>query len=252
MEHESATPTPLETDLAHTPTEVAEEVRHRGGRANEIRSTLQEEIESGKLSPGTPLDERARATRFQVSRTPVREALQQLAARNLVTIAPRQGVRVSRLSINQVRAIMETIGELEAMCAKLAARRVDDALRAQLDVAIERSQDAAVQGGMAEYAMANTYFHEVIYAGSRNPYLAELIRNARRQIQRYRIRDFNTKAQISKSLQEHLKIARAIQEGDETLTTQYMLLHVPTGSTGFSEFLARMPAHFFEHDTQEP
>ena len=54
--------------------------RPRGGRANEIRNVLQEEIESGNLPPGAPLDERALAMRFNVSRTPVREALQQLAA----------------------------------------------------------------------------------------------------------------------------------------------------------------------------
>ena len=225
--------------------------RPRGGRANEIRNVLQEEIESGNLPPGAALDERALATRFNVSRTPGREALQQLAARELVRIAPRQGVNVARLSISQVRAIMESVGELEALCAKLAARRVDDVLRKELDKAIERCQDAAVQGGHAEYAMANTYFHDTIYAGSRNPYLSELIRNARRQIQRYRIRDFQTKTQISKSLKEHQQVARAIQEGDEALAAQAMLLHVPSGSSGFSEFLARMPMSFFESDTTE-
>ena len=114
---------------------ASEEGRPRGGRANEIRLALQEEIESGKLPPGSPLDERALAARFNVSRTPVREALQQLAAHNLLRIAPRQGVYVSRLSISRVRAIMESVGELEAMCAKLAARRVDDALRAELEAA---------------------------------------------------------------------------------------------------------------------
>lgn len=239
----SAMPTTtLDEDLS------TDESRPRGGRANEIRTVLQEEIESGSLPPGAPLDERALATRFQVSRTPVREALQQLAARDLVRIAPRQGVSVARLSINQVRAIMETVGELEALAAKLAARRVDDPLRKALDEAIERGQDAAVQGGAAEYTVANTFFHETIYAGSRNPYLAELIRNARRQIQRYRLKDFQTKAQISKSLQEHLRVARAIQEGDEAQAVQAMLLHVPAGSTGFSEFLARMPMSFFESD----
>jgi DNA-binding GntR family transcriptional regulator len=227
---------------------TTDDSRPRGGRANEIRNVLQEEIESGTLPPGAPLDERALATRFNVSRTPVREALQQLAARDLVRIAPRQGVTVARLSISQVRAIMESVGELEALCAKLAARRVDDVLRKQLDKAIERCQDAAVQGGHAEYAMANTYFHETIYAGSRNPYLAELIRNARRQIQRYRLRDFQTKSQISKSLKEHQQVARAIQEGDEALAAHAMLMHVPSGSSGFSEFLARMPMSFFESD----
>lgn len=230
---------------------LSDESRRRGGRANEIRTVLQDEIESGSLPPGAPLDERALAARFQVSRTPVREALQQLAARDLVRIAPRQGVSVARLSINQVRAIMESIGELEALAAKLAARRVDEPLRKRLDDAIQRCQDAAVQGGAAEYAIANTFFHETVYDGARNPYLAELIRNARRQIQRYRLKDFHTKAQISKSLQDHLRVARAVQEGDEALAAHAMLLHVPSGSTGFSEFLARMPMSFFESEATD-
>lgn len=233
------------------PLGLSEDARPRGGRSSEIRATLQEEIESGKLLPGAPLDERALAERFQVSRTPVREALQQLAARDLVRIAPRQGVSVARLSISQVRAIMESVGELESLCAKLAARRVDDELRQRLDLAIQRCQDSAVQGGSDDYAAANVFFHETIYQGSHNAYLADLIRNARRQIRRYRIRDFHTKAQISKSLQEHLKVARAIQEGDEALAAEAMLLHVPSGSTGFSEFLARMPMSFFDADNPD-
>ena len=230
---------------------LTEEARRRGGRSSEIRATLQEEIESGKLIPGSPLDERALAERFQVSRTPVREALQQLAARDLVRIAPRQGVSVARLSISQVRAIMESVGELESLCAKLAARRVDNELRQWLDLAIQRCQDSAVQGDSDDYALANTFFHETIYQGSRNPYLADLVRNARRHIRRYRIHDFRTKAQISKSLQDHLKVARAIQEGDEILAAGAMLLHVPSGSTGFSEFLARMPMSFFDADNPD-
>lgn len=241
----------ISQDIALEDTVNGDEIRPRGGRALEIRNALQDEIESGSLPPGAALDERALALRFNVSRTPVREALQQLAARDLVRIAPRQGVTVSRLSISQVRAIMETVGELEALCAKLAARRVDDAQRKELEKAIERCQDAAVQGGTAEYAMANTYFHETIYACSRNPYLADLIRNARRHIQRYRINDFQTKTQISKSLKEHQQVARAILEGDEFLAAQAMLLHVPSGSSGFSEFLARMPMSFFESDAAD-
>jgi DNA-binding GntR family transcriptional regulator len=227
-------------------TETSDELRPRTGRAGEIRAALQDEIETGKLAPGAPLDERALAARFDVSRTPVREALQQLAARELVRIAPRQGVTVARLSIGKLRAIMEAIGELESACAKLAARRVDDDLRRRLDDALARCQDAAVNGGSAEYAVANSVFHEAIYAGSRNDYLAEQIRQARRTAQRYRPKDFQNRTQINKSLQDHLKIARAIQAGDEALAAQAMLLHVPAGSTGFSEFLATVPMSFFE------
>jgi DNA-binding GntR family transcriptional regulator len=241
----------LDPNLDTDPSAVADDARPRGGRAAEIRAALQEEIETGKLPPGSPLDERALAARFQVSRTPVREALQQLAAHKLVAIAPRQGITVARLSISRVRAIMEGIGELEATCAKLAARRVDDDLRKKLEAALQHCQDAAVEGSTEEYGAANVAFHEVIYNGSRNPYLADLIRDARRQILRYRLRDFVTKAQINQSLQDHRKIARAIEDGDEAAASQLMLLHVPSGSTGFSEFLARIPMHLFEAEPGE-
>lgn len=224
----------------------ADELRPRGGRAADIRAALQEEIESGKLPPGTPLDERALAARFEVSRTPVREALQQLAVHELVRIAPRQGVTVARLSIAKVRAMLEFIAELEALAAKLAARRVDDELSRRLDETLARCQEAAVNGGAAEYTLANALFHEALYAGSRNPYIAEQIRHARRMIQRYRVRDFQNKAQIAQSLQDHLKIARAVQNGDEAGAALAMALHVPAGTTGFSEFLAKVPTSFFE------
>ena len=228
------------------PAAAGDDARPRAGRAAEIRGTLQEEIESGKLAPGAALDERALAERFQVSRTPVREALQQLAALDLVHIAPRQGVSVARLTVGKLRAILEAISELEAACAKLAARRIDDALRRRLDDAMARCQDAAVNGGAAEYALANNIFHEAIYAGSRNEFLADQIRLARRLVQRYRPRDFQNPSQINRSLQDHLKIVRAIQSGDEAQAAQAMALHVPSGSTGFSEFLAGVPESFFE------
>ena len=220
----------------------------RGGRAADIRATLQDEIESGKLGPGAAIDERALASRFDVSRTPVREALQQLAARGLVRIAPRQGVFVSRLSVGKVRAMLEYIGELESLAAKLAARRLDDATHRALEAALAQCAEAAEHGGAAEYALANTVFHETVYAGCRNDYLAEQIRQARRLIQRYRVRDFQSRAQIATSLEDHRRIARAIQSGDEAQAAQAMLLHVPAGTTGFSEFLAKVPMSFFETD----
>jgi DNA-binding GntR family transcriptional regulator len=240
---------PAHTASADPGTDSSTDAPQRGGRAADIRATLQDEIESGKLGPGASLDERALATRFDVSRTPVREALQQLAARGLVRIAPRQGVFVSRLSVNRVRAMLEYIGELESLCAKLAARRLDDEVRRALDAAVAQCEEAAEHGGAAEYAVANTVFHEAVYAGCRNEYLAEQIRQARRLIQRYRVRDFQTKAQIAASLEDHRKIAQAIQAGDEALAAETMLLHVPAGTTGFSEFLAKVPMSFFETDS---
>jgi DNA-binding GntR family transcriptional regulator len=220
--------------------------RLRASLANDIRATLQAEIEAGDLAPGAAIDERALAARFDVSRTPVREALQHLAARDLVVISPRQGITVARLSIAKMRSMLEYIGELEALCARFCARRAGEGLHEALDRALLACQKAAVEGDAVEYAHANALFHETIYDGSRNECLAGQIRAARRQSQRYRVGDFRHRTQISRSLQEHFEIARAIQAGDEAAAAKAMLCHVPAGTTGFSEFLAAVPRHFFD------
>ncbi|MCK2127967.1 GntR family transcriptional regulator [Thauera aromatica] len=217
--------------------------------ASTIRDTLQAEIESGKLPPGAPLDERELAARFSVSRTPVREALQQLAAQNLVRITPRQGVAVSRLSIPQLRDMLELLGELEALCAKLAARRASEALRETLERALAHGRMIAEgSGDMTDYSAANMRFHEAIYVGSRNELLAQQVRPLRRLIQRYNVNNqqLQTTAQMKQSVASHEKIAQAILSGDEALAYRLMLEHVPAGGSGFSEFLSALPASLLE------
>lgn len=215
------------------------------GRALDIRLTLQDEIESGLLFPGTALDEKLLCERFGVSRTPVREALQQLAARELVTIEPHMGARVARLSIVEVRAILEYLSEMEALCAKLAARRVDPALRAALQAALSQCQQADMFTGEG-WAQANAAFHEAIYTGSHSTYLAEQIRKGRRLLHRYRAHEYQSPERIRQSVLDHEKIAAAIMAGHEGAAAEAMLNHLPSGTTGFSEFLAKVPSHFFD------
>lgn len=219
-----------------------------------IRDALQAEIERGELPPGAPLEERALAAKFSVSRTPVREAIQQLAAQNLVRMTPRQGVTVSRMSVPQLRDMLELLGELEALCAKLAARRHSEDLRLALEAALQRGRDAAraaaalPSGGIDDYSEANMQFHEAIHAGSRNELLIQHVRPLRRLIRRYNvnIRIMRTPAQMEKSIHDHEQILQAIMAGDESLAFRLMFEHVPVGGNGFSEFLSALPASFFE------
>lgn len=217
----------------------------RVGRAADIRATLQEEIEAGALFPGTVLDETMLAERFGVSRTPVREALQQLAARDLVQIEPHVGTHVARLSVAEVRAMLEYLSEMEALCAKLAARRVDADLRASLNAALVQGREAIASGG-AGFAVANTAFHEAIYVGCYSVYLSAQIRKTRRLLRRYRAQEFTSIERTGKSQADHECIAAAIAAGDETAASQAMLAHLPSGTSGFSEFLAKVPTHFFD------
>jgi DNA-binding GntR family transcriptional regulator len=235
---EDNTSLPLNTEAPPTPP---------AGASKSIRAALQEEIESGQLPPGSPLDERGLAERFGVSRTPVREALQQLAAKDLVKLTPRHGAMVARLSISEIRGLMEVLGELESFAARLAARRVDDASRAQLQAALQRCRDAQ-NLGVGEYAMANISFHEVIFSISRNQYLTQQLRRTHRLIQRYRSRDFQSRTQVAKSMLDHERVTQAICDGDENAAALAMAEHVPSGSSGFSEFLAKVPPHYFESE----
>jgi DNA-binding GntR family transcriptional regulator len=214
--------------------------------AGEIKATIQREIEAGDMPPGTPLDERMLAERFGVSRTPVREALQQLSVQNMVRIVPRVGVFVSRLSITQLRETLELLGELEAVAAKLSARRMDDEQRVRLKAARAECEQAHAEDDGKRFAKANADFHDTVYAGSHNEYLVEQIQSIRRLMQRYRPRIFQTPARRQRVLEDHQRLADAILSGDETAAHAAMLEHAPVGTTGFSEFLSTLPASYLE------
>lgn len=216
--------------------------------ASEIKATIQGEIEKGELPPGTALDERMLAERFGVSRTPVREALQQLSVQNLVRIVPRVGVFVSRLSITQLRETLELLGELEAVAAKLSARRMDDDQRARLKAARSECEQAHAEDDGKRFARANAEFHEVVYAGSHNEYLVDQIQTLRRLMQRYRPRFFHTAVRRQRVLEDHQRLSVAILDGDEAGAHAAMLEHAPVGTTGFSEFLSTLPASYLEGD----
>src|SRR6201988_3015479 len=98
-------------------------------RAEEFRQQLADEIVRGDLAPGAALDETDIARRFSVSRTPVREALRQLAASGLIEARAHRGAVVAQPSVERLSGMFEAMAELEALCAGLAAERMAPAER---------------------------------------------------------------------------------------------------------------------------
>src|ERR1700744_6093014 len=131
-------------------------------RADQLRESIEEDIATGALPPGAPLDEAELTARFQVSRTPVREALLQLAAAGMVEMRPRHGAVVARISLHRLIEMLEVMAELEAMCSRLAARRMSaqelQALR-EAHVACQKARDG---GSPDEYYHLNERFHCLI------------------------------------------------------------------------------------------
>ena len=100
------------------------QVAERGLISDQIRNALSDEIAAGRLAAGTALDEQDLADRFGASRTPVREALRQLAFDGLVELRPRRGMVVARMTPERIMDMFEATAEVEAMCVRLATYRM--------------------------------------------------------------------------------------------------------------------------------
>jgi len=187
---------------------------------------LRRELLTGALEPGTWLREQELAAALQVSRTPVREAVRQLAQEGLLVIEPNRGVHVPTLSLGEAVDTYAVRAPLEAMAAGLAAVRatVEDKaeLRAHLD-----AMNAVAVGDFAEHIRTDDAFHGFVAGLSGNLVLQETIQRLSQRVMRVKIltRDVNTSAQAHA---QHAGIVAAIVAGDQAAAAAAMSEHVHT------------------------
>jgi DNA-binding GntR family transcriptional regulator len=196
--------------------------------AEELRLQLADEIVRGALSPGAALDETELARRFRVSRTPVREAIRQLAASGLVEARAHRGAVVARPSEERLAGMFEAMAELEALCAGLAAERMTGAERRSLEAAHEGMRALIHLGDPQRFHEVNEAFHGAIYAGAHNSYLAEMTVATRARVQPFRRAQFRTLGRLAKSHLEHDRVVIAILRGDRERAAGAMRAHIAT------------------------
>lgn len=209
--------------------------------SDRIREALESEIVSGKLDAGSRIDEQELMDRFEVSRTPAREAILQLISAGLVTTLPRQGAVVATLSLPEYIAMLEILMELEGLAARLSARRMPMAQRKQLEQAHEACKKAAAKDDAEEYGRANRSFHEIIYDGSLNEVLARQLRSMRLRMRHPQRALFDRPNRIRNSLAEHQTILHAILLGDEDAAYRAMTGHISSGGNVYADAIASMP-----------
>src|SRR5262245_37542542 len=195
-------------------------------RAEELRLQLADEIIRGTLAPGAPLDETDIARRFSVSRTPVREALRQLVASGLVESRAHRGAVVAQPSIARLTEMFEAMAELEALCAGLAAERMPAADRQKLEAIHEELRVLSHAGNPDRFHEVNERFHNAIYAGSQNSYIAEMTLATRVRVQPFRRAQFRNLGRLAKSHAEHDRVVVAIMRGDKTGAAAAMRAHI--------------------------
>jgi DNA-binding GntR family transcriptional regulator len=210
-------------------------------RAETLRETIEELIAVGELQPGHHLDETELAERFGVSRTPIREALIQLASMGLVVIRPRRGAVVAELGPQQLVEMFEVMSELEATCSRLAARRMTPAEHMVLLAAHAACREARDSEDPDAYYYKNEAFHEAIYAGSHNRFLIEQTRSLYRRLRPYRRLQLRVRNRVSNSYDEHDGVVQAILRGDGDLAAELTRSHVMIQGQRFADLMASLP-----------
>jgi DNA-binding GntR family transcriptional regulator len=192
-----------------------------------VQDKIAAEIAAGAFAPGTRLEENELARRYQVSRTPIREALRELASLGAVEIKARRGVLVADLEGGRLLKTLEVVAELEASCARYAAGRMTDPQRVALKKLHGQIADAVRAGDSARYDRDNLQFHLLIHAGSGNEVLADAVGQMRRRILPYtRAELISNPGQLAISYREHEAIVRAIESHNGELAYHTTRAHV--------------------------
>lgn len=171
-----------------------------------LADQISEAILNGEFPPGTRLEEAALATRFGLSRTPVREALAEVCARGLADRRPYRGVEVVAPDRAALLDRFEALAEVEALCARLAAHRITLEGALKLDDCLGRMIDADPDA----YRQLNAELHDLIGTLAGNAELMRMTQSLRTRLEIIRRAQLRRPDRMRRSLDEHRALVAAI------------------------------------------
>jgi DNA-binding GntR family transcriptional regulator len=198
-----------------------------------VADILREAILAGTLQGGQPLRQEDLATKFRLSRGPVREALRQLEGEGLIIFYPHRGAVVSALSLAEVQEICDIRIALETAALRFAMPHLsEDVLKHAEQILDEADQQTTV---IAQWGEINWKFHATLYAPANRPRLFTLIKAQHAQMDRYLRVHFSLMNYKQQAQQEHRQILAACKQRD--ISTALTLLERQIAAVG--EMLAR-------------
>lgn len=196
-----------------------------------VYARLKEMILSAELPPQTRLVETQLAEQFEVSRTPVREALKRLAAEQLVLNDSVRGLIVHAPEPHEVEDVYLVRGPLEALAARLAARRITEDEVARLTLVLESMREAIGEERTDLIVNANGAFHAEIYRAAGSPTLSRLLNDLRDFVRRFSSEAFASPQRAHTVLEEHEAVLEALRRGDEDAAAAAAAAHIRAASS---------------------
>lgn len=191
-----------------------------------VFKTLRQAILTGELKPGERLMEIHLANRLGVSRTPIREAIRMLELEGLVTMIPRRGAEVSRISKQDITDVLEVRASLDALAVRLCCERITPEEIAQLEKAADAFSQAIASGDLTAVAQADVDFHDIIVSASKNKRLMQMVNNLAERVYRYRLEYIKDKSSHNNLIREHREILDFIKKKDSSSAEAAIISHV--------------------------
>lgn len=188
--------------------------------------TLKQAIMTGELLPGTPLSERALCDTLGVSRTPLREAIKQLAADGLAEISPTRRVRVARITLDEAINMLTVMAALEGLSGEQACQRAQPADMERLEHWQAEMRDAYARRDRAAYFELNQRIHLEILRIAANPTLSEIFHNLNARLRLVRERLNPTDARWQQAVDEHEAMLALLKKRDGKKLRQLMETHL--------------------------
>jgi DNA-binding GntR family transcriptional regulator len=171
-------------------------------------------ITVGELKNGQKIPERELCLRFEVSRTPLREALKVLASEGVVTLRPNRGAVVNGLTEEELAQVFPVMGALEALAGEVACRLITDTELAKIRATHEMMVSHWKRGELQPYFWLNQAVHEAILEATRNDVLISTYRNLSRRILSARYLANMSADRWAQAVKEHEAILAALERRD--------------------------------------
>ena len=178
------------------------------------------------IPPGATVDERRLQTELGMGRTPVREALRQLAHDRFITVAPHRGMFASHVDMGDLRSICEVRTELEGHAGHLAAQRAGDRDITEIDALLSELYTRKPAAGRRELLRIDRRIHGLVHRITGNRYLAATLQKYYLHSLRMWFLVLDDIPEVGDAVGEHLELLAAVRDGDTGTARSILRGHV--------------------------
>ncbi len=194
--------------------------------SEQARLEIRDLIVTLELPPGAVISEADLMKRLHMGRTPVREALRALAHERLVDVYPRRGMFVAGIDARDLASLSEAREMLEPAAARLAAQRLADDDRLELDHLLHALDTIAGQPQGRDLMALDQRLHRFIYRCARNPFLEGVLDDYYTHALRIWFLALDRLEHLDDAVLEHRAILEAVRDGDEQRAADTMAAHI--------------------------